>query len=251
MREGVQKSDGSAVEEKYYRDAIQRCPQMAEAYYNLGIVLWKQSKRDDATAAFSKALELKSDPNFKIAWAGLRLEAGESEEARRLYEEVLSEDQNNVRAMQGLSVVYEKSNEFQRAIDILTKARSTDPRNQITLYNLAVIYDKLGKNDQAVEAYEEVIARDSEHFNAHFYLGLLYQRLGRLKDAERVLSRAVASMPDRAEPHQALGVLFEQTGDLERAESAFRRVVALSTGDSASQVNLAIVLMEKKQESLA
>jgi len=205
VREGVRLGDASHKEEELYRQAIEICPNMAEAFYNLGIVQFRSKNKEGALESFEKALELKNSVEFRLASAGLQLELGKSEEALAEYEKVLQEDPRNLKALQGLSVVHERKREFGKALEILAKAREIDDRNVVTNYNLAVIYDKKGMLNEAAMAYEEVIQRDPRHFDAHLYLGLAYKKLKQFEDSARILGVAASLNSDRAEVYRALG----------------------------------------------
>ena len=65
---------------------------MAEAYHNLGIVLLKKGNREEANNSFHKAVELKDDPNFRIAVASMAVEDGKLDEAKEQYDKVLQSD---------------------------------------------------------------------------------------------------------------------------------------------------------------
>ena len=83
VRQGVGLSNGSADEEHLYRRAIELCPNMSEARYNLGVALTRQNRRTDAIEAFRKAVELRDDPTFRVALGTTLLEDNALEEAER------------------------------------------------------------------------------------------------------------------------------------------------------------------------
>ena len=55
VKDGAALGDGSAHEEELYRQAISSCPNMPEAYHNLGLVLDKRGDRSGAKEAMEKA----------------------------------------------------------------------------------------------------------------------------------------------------------------------------------------------------
>jgi tetratricopeptide (TPR) repeat protein len=250
VKKGVRLSDGSAQEREVYQEAIKLCERMPEPYFNLGVIYSKTGKKREALSEFKKALELRNSPRILIAVANLELENGNLQEARRRYEEVLESDDRSVDAYQGLSVVYEKLGQKQKATDVLTKSLAIK-EDVITYYNLAVLHYNSGQIEKAVTEFERAVELDSHHFDALFYLGLAYKESNSLEKGIRVLKQAAQIKPDDVEVYRALGVMYEILDEHEKAEQAFRRSISLDDSDVSTFVNLAVVLINKQQESQA
>lgn len=251
MAQGVKLADGSQEEEQLYRQALGVCPVMAEAQHNLGLVLFKQGRNEEAEQALRRALELKEDLVFKTALATVHLALDRIEEARRGFEGILKEAPRDVKALQGLSVVLDRAGQSYEALETLKQARAIDDGSALTHYNLAAIYDRLGQMEAAIGSYQKAVQVDARYFDANFYLGLALEKSGRFSEAQAALRRAVELKPDHADCQNALARAYGRTADWDKSELALRRALVLNQADLPTQVNLAIVLMKKKQPPLA
>jgi len=251
MTQGVKLADGSAAEEDLYRRALEICPAMAEVHYNLGVVLFKRNNAEEALRSFERAVQLKDDPIFRSALGSVKLSLGRVEEARQEFESLLKAQPQNVKALQGLSLALEKSGQWAEALEMLRRARALEANDFITQFNLGVMYERVGQLDSAIESYQKATQIDAGHYDAWYYLGLAYEKAGRYLEGQAAMRRAVELKRGSLEAENALARLYGRSEDWEKAELALRRAVAMNDRDAATLINLAIVLLKKKQPALA
>ncbi len=251
IRQGVDLSDGSVQEEGLYRQAIEKCPKLPEGHFNLGLVELKRGNPKNAEDLFEKALSSERRTPFLLALAETKVGQGDYEKARQLYDEVLQKESGNVKALQGISVVFEKLQRFDKAAESLQKALAIEPSNALTHYNLAVIHERQGALEAAEAAYKKSLELDKENFSANFFLGLLYKKLERYEPAIERLTKAANLQPENAEVYKALGVINEKRGDFDKAELAFKKAADLDAADISSKINLAVVMIRKRREAPA
>lgn len=251
VREGTQFGDGSDQEESRYRQAITMCSGMAEAYHNLGIVLAKRQKLDEAIAQVEKAMAIKNDPRFALSLAGLLLKKGELERASQLYDQILMDDPKSVRGLQGKAVIFERQGRYEESAQTLLKALALDGSDAVARFNLGVSYDHLGRKDEAVAAYREVIKAKGDHFEAHYHLGTALWEQRKFAEARDALIRAAEIRPDDASTRRMLGFVFEALNELDQSEAAFRKALEINPSDVGSRVSLGAVLMAKKRPEQA
>jgi tetratricopeptide (TPR) repeat protein len=117
-----------------------------------GSELLKQGKLEEAQKAFRAALLLEGENPRVLALLGLtHFRAGQFEQARPIYEE-------------------------------LVERAPTDPSHRL---NLGLVYLKLGESDKAIGSLEASRALDPSQGRAVSYLGLAYARAGRYPEAYR------------------------------------------------------------------
>lgn len=251
LRRGVELADASDEERSSYRKAIELCPSLPEGHFNLGLVELRRGDNDAAAEQFEKALELERREPFLLALAAAKTGKGDYERARQLYEEALQQNPKSVKALQGLSVVFERTKRYDKATEQLKQALALEKDNALTHYNLAVLYEQQDKLSEALEEYKNATALDDKHFSAYFFLGLLYKRMQRYDAAAAALAKAAALEPGGAGVHKALGLVYEKLGDFDKAELSFRKAVDLDSTDVDSQINLAVALIRKRREGQA
>ncbi len=77
VKKGVQIGDGSDAEIALYNEAIQLCPQMVEAYFNMGLALQRKGDFSGAEEKLREAIKIKDDETFRVGLAGVLLQKGE------------------------------------------------------------------------------------------------------------------------------------------------------------------------------
>ena len=94
------------------------------------------------------------------------LQSGDLENSRRLYEKVREWEPENVKALQGLSLLEKESGNLKQAVKLLEEAllyRSTD---QITRFNLAVLFEELQDRARAEQEYRNLLSLDASNLQA-------------------------------------------------------------------------------------
>ena len=153
--------------------------------------------------------------------------AGQLEEARRGYEQVLARAPGTAPALNGLGLLLQSQGEPQRALPLLRVAVEARPESAIYRNNLANTFLALGKVSAAEAAYREALRLDPDYAKALLNLGALLRGQGRTPEAVACHERAVALLPDRAGVFNDLGALYLLQARAELALAAFDRALDL------------------------
>jgi Flp pilus assembly protein TadD len=81
-----------------------------------------------------------------------------------------------------------QSQEWKRAIDLLSKAVQAEPNNADAHNFLGYAYRKIGKFDASFAQYNDALKLNPNHRNAHEYIGEAYLLTGNLPKAEQHLA---------------------------------------------------------------
>jgi len=76
----------------------------------------------------------------------------------RISEEMLKYYPQHIQSILSVSTVYVTQKEFDKSVDILTKALLIEPQNAIVMFHLANVYNKIGDKVNAKKYYELMIA---------------------------------------------------------------------------------------------
>lgn len=248
---GIQRSDGSEEEERLYRQASGLCEQMAEAHHNLGVVLERRGKLDEAAEAFKKALTVREDPSSRLALASTYVGLEQFEDAEREYQRVLDDTPRNIAALQGMAVTREKKGDLQGALDVLIKARGLEETNAVTLFNLGALYQRSGQMEAARESFEKAAYANPRSYEAQLFAGYLAIQGEDFRKAEPYLRKAIELDRREAAPHRALAYAYEMQDDFVKAEVSYRRAAELDRADREALLGLARVQLELGQPALA
>jgi Flp pilus assembly protein TadD len=194
----------------------------------------------ESDAGMKRADPSKTDVPPKIRGlaraAGKNFQQGNYRAAGKQYEQILTEDPNNVDALSNLGVVYVRSGNLRSAESVLEKAVAIAPDNDFLLTTLGVVQYRQSKFDEAIVQLTKAIAINPKSATAHNYLGIAASQKGRQQEAEKEILQALANNPDDADAHFNLAVILitTQPGSKELAREHYARATALGIEPSPS-----------------
>ncbi len=173
--------------------------------------------------AYSKALELEPDSvASKRGLAEMKRALGRSDEAVRLYRELLAKNESDLQSRTGLILALFDAGKRTDAEAEMTRSLEQTPGNMILMAGAAYWYASKGFGDKAVELAEKAVAREPRYIWSHIALarGLMSQR--KPVEAEQVLfkARAYGNFPtleyELASARMAAGFFREAAEDLHK-----------------------------------
>ncbi len=203
----------------------------AQQWSELGMVL---TRRADAAATPARARDLRAE-----AAELLELRLNDTDNARALYEQLLSEDPGQVKASDALGRIYERTGDFQSLLKLLERrAEAQRGEDKLkTLCRIAEIYEtNLSDDAEALKRLQAASALDASSLEALRGQDRLYSKLGRFPD---LLTNLQQQVEIAATPRQKVAlweriaaIHDEEFLDHERAAEALERLIAI---DSANE----------------
>ena len=135
--------------------------------------------------------------------------------------------------------------QYDRAIELFTKAVAADPKDYGAEFQLALTYSLLGKDPDAIPHYRAALALRPGLYEAELNLGL---SLLRIKDAAAAIPHlkvAVDQKPQEFRPAYYFAQALLDTKQYPAAEAAFRNAAALDTRSGAAQSGWAEALLRQ------
>jgi len=167
-----------ATAEERYRAAVEKNPQDAESLSNLGQVLVRTGKVEEAIPYFDRAIAI-----IPQRWAY---------------------HFNRARAL-GLLGRMEEAVKGYRA------AQALFPNDYATAFNLGLALHKMGDEAGAVEAYNKAIALDPNDATFHMALGTSLERLQRPRDAAAAYEQYLKLSPSAVDAEQVRARISQLT----------------------------------------
>ena len=206
-----------------YLQALQSGPD-ADVYSSLGAVYEAQKRPREAERAYRQALSRASDhTRARLNLGNLLRREQRFDEAESLLLETLSNDPRPAIQYEGhyyLGYLYLDQRDYLRAYGSFAKAVEAEQRAE-GFYALANACHQLGRQDEQIRYLWHTVDIDPEFAAAHRNLGALYLQRGEHSLAEEALLQALKLEPDVAIAHYNLGVLYMRTGRRELAQTAF------------------------------
>ncbi len=210
-------------------------PNISDAYFSLGNVLYKARRFEEAIAAFNKSLALKPDDSFTVInvancyqamgrfddgetyildylargfkdsqllflLGNLKVHHGQPEKAIPYFERTLEENPRSASAHNALAAVYINrdggSGDLALAEEHLDAAMAINRTLMSVRYNLAQLREKQGRLAEAAELYRQEIQDTPKSYKALYNLSRVYRLMGREDEEYDALRKTIEVEPD-------------------------------------------------------
>ncbi len=189
---------------RLYAKTLKSSPDSYHIRNNLGTVLWKQGRVDEAEREWLTAHKLAP---------------------------------RNAIVLNNLGLVRTHQKRYGEAVEFFQRAMRLKPYYTDPHLNLGAVLLEMERKPEAELQLRAAVALSPLNFDAHNKLGKLYLDSGRLSDAEDHFARSRDSHPNWM-AYYGLGEIYAHRGDAQRAENALHR--ALELNPVASEAHFAL-----------
>jgi tetratricopeptide (TPR) repeat protein len=191
----TQPPDGTklAEAERLLRDVAREEPELPAAHVNLGTVLERLGRTDEALATYAEALRL--DPGHDVArlnLAALHVARGAPGEAERVYREAIDADPQAAEPHARLAALLERRGDLDGAVAEYRRAVTLDPELAWARNNLGYLLERRGDADGALEQYRAAAASNPDYTVARLNLANLLLTRGRVAEAAAAFEEVLA-----------------------------------------------------------
>ena len=241
------------------RRAVALDPDHADALFNLGAVLELAGEDGLARKYFEKAAGLApGNPDYRYRLARLLGRIGEAQAGAvelDAFRELRAQQQSGSR----ISVLMRQAGERMQAGDadqakqLYQEVIRLDALHAEAHANLGVAYQLLGRGSHAEAMFSKAVELRPDYAEARLNLGLSQAQSGRFREALASVSEAVRLSPGNLAAREALGMVLTRLGRPLDAVPHFRRLVEASPSSPQARLNLGIALAEsgRFEEALA
>ncbi len=196
---------------------------MPELWFNYANLLRENGSREEAEAAYRRALEL----NPKLAGAAVRLARfayarADFEEAGRRYRQALEARPDHPDTLSSLGVVLKDLGRPQEAIACWQRALEIEPRHALSHANLGAMYRLMKDLPRAIEHLRTALEIEPRDASAATTLAHALLEMGRIGEAEALARGVVERAPQSGDGHLMLGFAAAHQARIEDAIAAFR-----------------------------
>lgn len=231
--------------ERIYRQKLEQSPNDAATITNLGAILQKQNKLDEALQYYSQASQLdptnvttrlnvgtlyqqkKSYDSAIAAYDSIlflypnNLEAnlykaqclvamGQNDKALESFNKVLSIDPNNKEAKDQIFNTLKTTMSPTEMMAFLSKNSATNKTKVDDMYDYAIELHKQNKFDDAIACYKEVLKIKSDNPEVYINLAIAYKQKNDLTQAKQILQDAKAKFPNNKQISDNLQALAQE-----------------------------------------
>jgi tetratricopeptide (TPR) repeat protein len=229
--------------------AVSLKPDNSDYQANLGYVLWKLGKPEEAVAAERAALKLdgkNTTAHYQLGRFLLRIgNRKDLNEAIAELRRALELDPRQYEVRFELIAGYRELGNLAEAaaqLDVLQDARPTDPR----VFYVTGLLDADRKDlNSAIKNFNEAITRDPSMFGAWQDLGLAYGKMNRWEDAARTFFELTQRQSNSIEAAYFHALSLYNAGRATEAEAEVRRALRIDAGAVEAHTLLGIILASR------
>lgn len=166
---------------------------------------------------------------------------GDTDAARRLYLQVLEQDETQADALNLLGVLALQGRRYEEAMAYLRRAVDSAYQAEY-LNNLGLACRHSGRLDEAQQHFEAALEIESDHPDAAVNLATLWQQAGRIEAAFDLLDSRYPRAGNHPQYLYNFATVCREVGQPERARELLERLLQLAPNDTAALFNHAMLL---------
>jgi tetratricopeptide (TPR) repeat protein len=225
-----------------FEHAIKVTNKNCVAHNNLGVLLSKEEKFDEAVFNYDEVLKIKPNDSRALYNKGCALrDKRDLDKAAFFFKESLKIKPDNAKAYNELAYILFVQGKPDEAILHYRNALKIKPDFINAYNNLANVLYLQGEIDKAVLLYKEALRLGTENVDTHYNIGLFYKNQGKLKKAMTHLAKAIKIDPDYAKAYNEIGVILFQQGKYKKAEVFFLKAVQIKPSYTQARKNIALL----------
>ena len=229
--------------EKTLREYLDKHPESAKEWIDLGALLTKTDREEEAVAAFQRVTDLNPDHSRGWLLLGAQLATIDRlDEAEVALRKATKVEPDDAFAWWILGILLENTDRLEEAEMAYRKATEVKPDHAVAWSNLGVLLERTDRLDEAEVAFRKATEFASDETIAWFNLGVFLRRTDRLEEAEIAYRKATEVKPDHADAWSNLGALLDRTDRLDEAEAAFRKATEAEPDHATAWSNLGNLL---------
>ncbi len=257
-----------------FKDALKEDGSIWEAWYDLGVIAWKNGDDDEAIDDFTKALAINAghtqsllaraeahrraghrdkaqadyetalkgmeddDPNRRdgaARLASLFRDSGKYDEAVAVIRDTVRLSGTNAKIYTELAEVYIAQKRFELAQLLLAKAVDADPKDPAIYNALAVLAQRQGKSQEAFLRFDKAADLDPNYIDARFNKASVLLDAGDYERAKKELTDIVQKRDDDYGAMVSLGVAQRGLKEFPEAKKTWSRVIKDAPKHSAAR----------------
>jgi tetratricopeptide (TPR) repeat protein len=235
---------------------LKQQPQSDRVLETLGDAYSALGDTGGAADAYTRAVALNDDSDLRDKLAEALYDDNRLDEAAKLYEQILQEDQANVMTLQRLAQIYRRQMKYTESRDLLNRALRRNPTTSIR-FDLALVDRDEGKFDDSVKAFESLL-KDTEkstynplekRSRALFYtqIGIIRSLQTRFDDAVAAFNsvRSLSDLSERNRIDLMIADTYKEAKDIDKAESTIRAAMQDSPASRELQMAYADILSSR------
>jgi len=178
-------------------------------------------------------------------------QTGQLDQAESIYHNILKIEDNNADALHLIGVIAYQKQDYDTAIEWITKAIAINDRAEGFYNNLGNVFYAQGKFDEAQHCYQQALALNPNFGEAQYNLGVVFEEQGKLEEAISCYQDTLITNPSHISAHYNLGGVFYKQKKITEATIYYQNALAINPKHYESLNNLGNILCKQMKFSEA
>lgn len=208
---------------KFSEEAQEKMGIATVVLYNRAVDAGQKNNEGEAYKAFKRTYELStfmSNNGFgaknrlpevkeaKYYWAMYAARLNKTEEAQKLFDELISEGYNSANLYQGLAMMQKDAGKTDEAVATLQKGIKQFPTELALVIDMINIYLGAGKETEAIDAMLKAIELDPKNHQLYFVTGVAYGKIKNYEKAIEYYNKAIGIKADYSDAYNNIGAVY-------------------------------------------
>ena len=172
-------------------------------------------------------------------------QAGQLEQAKKKYQEILDTNPQHADSSHLLGLVEYQYGNYVKAIEHIQQAVLISPKQPVFLNNLGNVLKEMGELDRSVQAYQQALEIAPDDAEIHNNLGVTLKEMGELDRSVQAYQQALEINPQYAEAHNNLGNVLKEMDRLDESIRAYQQALEINPKYAPAYSNLGNTLDAK------
>jgi tetratricopeptide (TPR) repeat protein len=231
----------------HYEEVVKQDPHALEVYRDIAQLSLQLNRPETAEDAAEHIKQLApKDPESFIFVGNVEMAQGNLAKAADAYEQALTLDPKNLRALENLGNYYAIVDPH-KALSYYERYLTIDSGDGEIYFQIGVVHQKLGDLKMAETNYHQAVQLDPQQLPPHLALAELYELQKSTPAAVGEYTEALKLQPHNALLYMRLGRLHYQLRDWDASYSDFQNAKTLEPTDATANYWLARVSEERQQ----
>jgi superkiller protein 3 len=225
--------------EEVLKRTVEVAPQVAPAWFNLGVYRSALGDRDGAEAAYARVLALTpNDVDALASYGQIRLERGDTSGAKEAFLRWAGLSPGSHAAHLNLAGAAVRAGDRATALDAWRTCLTLIPEDRRVRLDYANLLLEDGQTAAAVTEYRRLLAKDRNDRDVLDGLGLAFVLLSRWPEAEAVLATRLGLAPVNVHTLNNLAIVMARTNRRAKAIEYLERARAVDPDNASVRDNL-------------
>ncbi len=192
-----------------------------------------------------------SDPGREFQKAVQCHQAGQLEQAEKIYGKILESHPNHSDSLHLSGVLSHQTGKKDMAADLIRQAIRIDPNRPNYHNNLGIVFQSRGQLNEAIACYQKALEIKPDFADAYNNMGFALQDQKKSDEAIDCYQKALEIKPNYVDAYNNMGTAFKDQGKTEDAIAAYQKAIQFKPDYAEAYHNMGMAFKDQRKSDQA